>query len=412
MTIRVRPSVLFALLTALFIAGCQTTPPYVRTDQSVPPPVVVADASPERRALNEQVYDQAVHWIGRLFYRPDFGGVDWPALTAQRREAAIVQPDEASFYEALNAVIDHLDDHHTNASAPHRRQRTEALERGEAQAGYGMLMRREGEEWFVLTIQPDTPAARAGVQVGWRVESLDGRPVPASVPPVAGRAQAIVFIDDDGDRQIVEMTAEILPARPRFEAERLESGILRIRFDGFDPEPVEQVLRTLAELETAPAPGVVLDLRGNQGGSLYEMTRVMGALTAEPMIATVMTGRFIDRRIETIPASAPFVGPLAVLVDSGSVSAAEVLAAALQESGRAVIVGQRTPGVVVASRHLNLPDGGRLSIGMQELRTPAGVVLEKRGVTPDVEITPTLEQRRAGQDVALAAALERLGVSR
>ena len=407
MTLSIRLSPLLIGLTALILAGCQTAPPYVRTDQPVPPPVVVADASPERRALNEQVYEEATRWIGRLFYRPDFGGIDWNDLTARRREAVVSQGDEFAFYDALNGVIDELNDRHTNVRAPHRRQRSEALERGEAQAAYGMAVMWDAQGWFVRAVRPDSPAARAGVQVGWRVLSFDGRPVPAAAPPSLGRTEEVIFTDDDGARRILDLTAEILPAEPRHHSERREGDLLLIRFDGFDPEPVDAVLAALETLTDQPARGVILDLRGNSGGALHQASRVMGALVAEPSVITIMTGRFIDRRVAVDPAATPYTGPLAVLIDGGSFSAAEVLAAALQESGRAVIVGERTPGMVVASRHLNLPDGGRLSVGMQELRTPSGVVLAGRGVTPDVEVVPTLAQRRAGVDVILAAA-ERL----
>ena len=74
-------------------------------------------------------------------------------------------------------------------------------------------------------------------------------------------------------------------------------------------------------------------------------------------------------------------------------------------------MGERTTGIVVLSNTLNLPDGGRLSVGVHELRTPSGATLEGHGVTPDVEIIPTLAQRRAGEDVILAAAVARLAAN-
>lgn len=403
--LNIRLSPLLIGLAALVLTACQSTLPYVRTDQPAPTPVVVADRSPERRALNEQVYDEATRWIGRLFYRSDFGGVDWDALTAARREAVVAQPDEFAFYDSLNAVIEALDDRHTNARAPHRRVRTEALERGEAQATYGMTLRWAPDGWFVHVVRPDSPAGRAGVQVGWKAETFDGRSLEASLPPSEGRAEEIVFTDETGASHAFILTAEIMPALPQHRVERLDGDLLLLAFEGFDTAPVDAVMEAIAALRfEQPAQGVILDLRGNRGGSLYEMTRLMGMLVREPMIATIMTGRFVDQRIAVDPAEGAYGGPLVVLVDAASVSAAEVLAAAFQESGRAVVVGERTQGVVVASRHLNLSDGGRLSVGMQELRTPSGVVLEKRGVTPDIEIAPTLAQRRAGEDVVLAAA--------
>lgn len=78
---------------AVLLAGCQSFLPYAN-DARVPTPVVVADGSAERAALNSRVYDSAVNWVGQRFYKRDFGGVDWRAETAARREAAVAQPTE------------------------------------------------------------------------------------------------------------------------------------------------------------------------------------------------------------------------------------------------------------------------------------------------------------------------------
>ena len=97
-----------ALVAVLGLSACQTLP--YANDRTVPPVVEVADASPEREALNARTYDAAVRWVSRRFYKRDFGGVDWTGETASRRAEAVAQPDEASFYRALNATLDLLDD--------------------------------------------------------------------------------------------------------------------------------------------------------------------------------------------------------------------------------------------------------------------------------------------------------------
>lgn len=81
----------------------------------MPTPVEVVDASLERAALNAEVYDSAVRWVGLRFYRRDFGGMDWPAEAAARRDAAVNQPTESDFYEALNGTLALLGDSHTHA---------------------------------------------------------------------------------------------------------------------------------------------------------------------------------------------------------------------------------------------------------------------------------------------------------
>lgn len=405
---RIRLSPVLVGLAALALIGCQSTLPYVRSDEPAPPPVVVPDSSVERRALNEQVYDAATDWVGQLFYRADFNGVDWPAAAARRREEAVAQPDEFAFYDALNEVLEVLDDRHTNAMAPHRRQRNEAIERGDRHASYGMALRWTPDGWFVHSVRGDGSAAEAGVQIGWRLETLNGRPLEGAAPPADGRVDEAVFTDEHGARQVRLLTGGNLPAEPRRTMERLDGGVLYLAFEDFDGPTADWVLEQLARAAAGNPTGVIIDLRENDGGQINAMLRIMGGLIDRKQTAAVRTGRLIDLRYEAEPADTPWLGPLVILADGGSASASEVLAAALQESGRAVVMGERTTGIVVLSNTLNLPDGGRLSVGVHELRTPSRVTLEGRGVIPDVEIVPTLAQRRAGEDVILAAAVARL----
>ena len=408
---RIRLSPALVGLAVLVLAACQSALPYVRSGETAPAPVAVADGSPERRALNEQVYGAATDWVGQLFYRPDFNGVDWRVVAAQLREAAVAQPDEFAFYDSLNEVLEELDDRHTNAMAPHRRQRNKAIERGDHHASYGMALRWTPDGWFVHAVRGDGSAVEAGVQIGWRLETLNGRPLEGAAPPADGRVDEAVFTDEHGARQVRSLTGEILPAEPRRTVERLDGGGMYLAFEDFDGPTADWVLEQLATAAAENPSGVIVDLRENDGGQISAMLRIMGGLIERKQTAAVRTGRLIDLRYEAEPAEAPWLGPLIVLVDGGSASASEILTAALQESGRAVVMGERTTGIVVLSNTLNLPDGGRLSVGVHELRTPSGATLEGHGVTPDVEIIPTLAQRRAGEDVILAAAVARLAAN-
>lgn len=408
---RIRLSPILIGLTALVLAACQSALPYVRSGEPTPAPVVVADGSAERRALNEQVYDAATDWVEQLFYRADFNGVDWPVVAAQRRVEVVAQPDEFAFYDSFNEVLEVLDDRHTNAMAPHRRQRNEAIERGDHHASYGMALRWSPDGWFVHSVRGDGAAVEAGVQIGWRLETLNGRPLEAAAPPADGRADEAVFTDEHGARQVRSLTGEILPAEPRRTVERLDGGVIYVAFEDFDGPTADWVLEQLAMAAAENPSGVIIDLRENDGGQINAMLRIMGGLIERKQTAALRTGRLIDLRYEAEPAEAPWLGPLVILADGGSASASEILAAALQEAGRAVVMGEQTTGIVVLSNTLNLPDGGRLSVGVHELRTPSRVVLEGRGVIPDVEIVPTLAQRRADEDVILAAAVARLAAN-
>lgn len=98
-----------------------------------------------------------------------------------------------------------------------------------------------------------------------------------------------------------------------------------------------------------------------------------------------------------------------MLVDGATGSAAEIFAAVLQEHGRATIIGRKTAGAVLASWFHSLPDGGELQLSRMDYVTPKGRRLENDGVEPDVKVTRTLAELRAGRDEDLEAVLRVLG---
>ena len=104
----------------------------------------------------------------------------------------------------------------------------------------------------------------------------------------------------------------------------------------------------------------------------------------------------------------PLANPVAVLVDQGSRSAAEMTPAAIQEARRGVVVGEKTGGSVLIAQETNLPDGGRLTLSRADFVTAGGIRLEKRGVTPDIAAPRSVAQRRAGDDPTLEAAIAAL----
>jgi len=108
------------------------------------------------------------------------------------------------------------------------------------------------------------------------------------------------------------------------------------------------------------------------------------------------------------PLEQPASNAMAVLVNGQSRSAAELTPAALQEAGRAVVVGEHTAGAVLISQETELPDGGRLTLSRADFVTSRGVRLEKRGVAPDLAAPTSAADRMAGRDPALEAAIAAL----
>ncbi|MDQ3126799.1 MAG: S41 family peptidase [Pseudomonadota bacterium] len=390
---------------AVLLTGCQSFLPYAN-DARVPTPVVVADGSAERAALNSRVYDSAVNWVGQRFYKRDFGGIDWRAETAARRESAVAQPTERDFYRALNETLNLLGDRHTNAVTP-TRNRERALERLEPTPNLGFAMRRVDGQLIVTSIRPGGPADLARVQLGWRADRLNGEPV-SLTSSLRKDLDIQVVLFTDGQEVEHEVSIPVVPLPPYLgDAERRADGVLVLSFDRFAPATRRWFDDQMRAAAVDPPKGIVIDLRDNSGGFITDVGRALAHFFPDRQpYAWIDVGYLPRFPYRTRPPRDVWTGPVAVVIGDGSVSGAEAFAATFQETGRGPVFGLKSMGAVVASRDLLLPDGGELGIGVRSFRSGAGAVLEGVGVTPDHEVRFRADELRQGRDAMIEAAAE------
>ncbi|WP_122464681.1 S41 family peptidase [Brevundimonas lutea] len=393
----------FAMATVLALGACQSVP-YARLED-LPPAVQPQDGSAERHALNARVYDAATSYVGRLFYRRDFGGLDWPAEAAARRAQVVSAESEADFYLGLKALIDRLNDDHTNVHSPTSRARIVARRRGEQAAGHGFEVRPEGDARWVSRVTPDSPAALAGIEPGWQVISIDGGPPHLGPSARLGDATTFVFESRDGRRHTHSLVGAEVPSWPRRSYELRDDGVAVVRFDDFDPPTLEWADGLFADFAVTPPRGLVIDLRTN-GGGYFNITALMLAHLFDRSIEVAeWDGRLINRRWRADGSATPYRGPVAVLTGPASASGAEVFAAVVREEGRGKLIGETTRGAVIGTRTIDLPDGGALSVGMIDMITPDGDRIEGHGVAPDLAVPNDWDAVLRGDDLALDAAI-------
>jgi carboxyl-terminal processing protease len=276
--------------------------------------------------------------------------------------------------------------------------------------GVGLWL-REGSQGHVVvgSVQGGTPAAQAGIAVGDQIVSLDGTDVAGQrVADVAahlrganGSAVTLGIRGVTGTRTVTVRRSTLVT--DDVSVERLPGHASVIRVAEFSRGVGRQVRLALAGDKSALQGGVVLDLRGNPGGLLDEAVEVASAfLDGGPVVSYERRGS----GVQTLDAigTGDTVTPVAVLVDGGTASAAEVVAAALQDRNRAVVVGSRTFGKGSVQEPSTLSDGSALELTVGKYRTPAGRMIDGVGVTPDVNVDPA-----ATGDVAQARAVEVLG---
>ncbi|WP_292129501.1 S41 family peptidase [Brevundimonas sp.] len=361
--------------------------------------------------MNQRVFDRVWTEVRSQYYDPDLHGVDWNAARRTWRPIALNAPDDRILYRAIGDMLDLLDDDHAGASPPAVARRQDTLRQRRAAIGVSLRPDPSGETWVIEQVRPGSPAAEAGIAEGWRLITGEGAPWTPEQDIAEGQAVTLALVDDEGVPRPLTLTPRMMDPTPAFVADRSRPGVLVLTVDGFEAGLGRWMGEQLAGL--APETDVVIDLRGNPGGRLMEADAVLSCFLPRDRLWAARTGRS-GRRVElrTGGGCGDLAGPVgnevAVLVDANSRSAAELTPAALQEARRAVVVGAPTAGAVLISQETRLPDGGRLSLSRADFVTSGGVRLEKRGVTPDLAAPLTLEDRRAGRDPGLEAAVAAL----
>jgi carboxyl-terminal processing protease len=372
--------------------------------------------SAERARMNQQVFDRVWNEVRRDYYDPDLHGVDWRAARAAYRPQALAATDDRQLYDVLGRMLDLLDDDHAGALPPAGVARTDLYA---SRAVMGVTIAREradgGHVYRIERVRDGSPAQAAGVQLGWRLDAINGRSWGADVQIQDGSPVRLQLTDETGRPHVVDLTPRVMPPPPLFVADRTRPGVLVLRIAAFERGLGNWLGEQLAQ--TPAGTDVVLDLRGNPGGLLMEADAVLSCFLPRRREWATRTGRsgraVVLRTVGGCGAlETPVAHEVAVLVDRTSRSAAELTPAALQEAGRAVVLGERTAGAVLISQDTALPDGGRLTLSRADFVTRAGVRLEKRGVLPDIEVAATWADRREGRDPALDLALRSLAAER
>ncbi|MBD3835675.1 S41 family peptidase [Brevundimonas sp.] len=412
---RIRLARFVSVLTAsatLLLATAPTPAP------AAPTPDVVAETSApslERMRMNQRVFDRVWNEVRRGYYDPTLHGVDWRAARDRFRPQALAALDDRALYHVLNEMLDLLDDGHAGASPPAAVRRQDRQYQRRAVMGLTLMAGEQRDVWTVERVRPGSPAEAAGVQIGWTLNTLDGRAWGADVEVFDGRPVQLALTDETGARRDVTVTPRLMDGPQPFVADRSRPGVLVLTVEQFDEGLGRWVGSQLDGL--APDVDVILDLRANPGGRLWEAESVLTCFLPRGQAwatRTTRSGRAIVLRADGDCGDhdGPVANPVAVLVDRASRSAAELTPAALQEAGRGVVVGETTGGSVLIAQDTDLPDGGRLTLSRSDFVTRGGVRLERRGVTPDVPAPRTLAQRRSGDDPTLAAAIAALDQAR
>lgn len=370
---------------------------------------------------------------------PKLNGLDWQAIhdTTKPRIASAQSLDEVR--RILNAMLGKLSaSHYAIIPGDLYKPIGDAGSAPAGDASPGITPVLIGGKAVVGRVEPDSPAARAGVKPGMVLDSIGGdsvapllelsgklkdqesqrivqRSVSRKLNGPATEALQLDVLDENGVKKHLEVerrpegklvTFGNLPQqRVIFEARALASGAGYIRFNEF-LDPVSMMPQFEAAVKRfAKSPGIMLDLRGNPGGIGIMAMGIAGFfIDKSGMKLGEMKMRDATLKFVIFPRPETYAGKLAILVDAGSASTTEILAQGLQDLKRARIFGTRTAGAALPSDIVRLPDGDGFQYAQASYTSDKGKVLEGNGVTPDVEVRQTQDALLAGHDLVIEAA--------
>ncbi|MEU5301450.1 S41 family peptidase [Streptomyces noursei] len=330
--------------------------------------------------------------------------VDRPAVERAARAAAQAAGDGKSGAQAAADVVSRSGDRWSAVYTAGEFEDFQAQLDG-TYVGVGLWVREQGGGRITVSrVRPDEPAARSGIAVGDRLDAVDGRPargrpvtdvvarLRGDGPGGSGAPGTSVRLDLGRGARHWSVTLR----RTRLHTRNVTvdrpygaDGPTRIKITAFAKGTGAAVRRAVRAADRRG--GLLLDLRGNTGGLVTEAVATASVFLDGGLVATydvdgsqraLYAERAGDTRI-----------PLVVLVDGGTMSAAELLSGALQDRGRAVVVGSPTFGKGSVQMPSELPDGSVAELTVGHYRTPAGRAVDGAGITPDLLVEDHAEKR-------------------
>jgi carboxyl-terminal processing protease len=334
-------------------------------------------------------------------------------IAAQQYDGDI-PPADMVLYAAIEGALSTLDDDYTRFYPPAVAVRMREGLTGSFQ-GIGAFVRLS-EDGRVQIARPMAgfPAARAGVLAGDIIlavdgVSLEGLTLDEAVTLVRGpRDTAVTLtieregVDDPFDITIIRAVIEI----PLVEAQMLDDDVAYIRLSSFSRNARSQLETELAALLAQNPQALIFDLRDNPGGFLDQSVYVADLFLPEGVVLLERNRRGLDETFYSYDGDIGETIPLIVLINAGSASASEIVAGAIQDNGRGVIIGETSFGKGSVQQPFNLSDGSELRVTIARWYTPNDQTIDGRGIIPDVESGPSPLDFLGPDDVQLQRAIE------
>jgi carboxyl-terminal processing protease len=351
----------------------------------------------------KSIVDEAWQIVNREYVDNSFNNVDWQATRQQLLSKNYTSKEQA--YEAIRKALEPLSDPYTRFLDPEQFQALTSQTAGEL-SGVGIRMEVDDQTKILKVVEPieNSPAFKADIKAGDKILAIDGQPTQGMKIEEA----SAMIRGEVGTNVSLQLSREgkgvfdVTLTRAQIELPSVHSSVKQegqikvgyISLNEFSSHASEQMQRAILNLNEQNVDAYVLDLRGNPGGLLHASVEI-----ARMWIESGEIVHTVDRKGGTqefkANNSALTQLPMAVLVDGNSASASEILAGALKDSKRGVVVGSKTFGKAVVQSVHSLSDGSGLAVTISRYYPPSGIDINHKGIMPDVtlDLTSTQQQR-------------------
>jgi carboxyl-terminal processing protease len=343
----------------------------------------------------------------------------WEAWKIVHQEYVDQPVDDTKLMQgAISGMLQSLGDAHTTYMDPQTYKDATSLLAG-SYAGIGSLVDTTGQLLTITKPFPNSPAEKAGLQSGDQIVAVDGKDITSLLPElvrqqVLGPEGSTVKLTIQRPGESVPFDVQITRAVivvPSVTSKMLDNNIAYIQISTFGDTTASDLHKQLAALMAQKPKSLILDLRDNGGGYLDTGIAVASEFISSGVIVMEKAG---DGTITSHQATPDGLAtnkslPMIVLVNGFSASASEIVAGALQDTGRARLLGETTYGKGTVQNWVPLSDNqGAVRVTIARWLTPKGNTIDKQGLTPDIVVKMTADDIKAKLDPQLDAAVKQL----
>ncbi len=371
----------------------------------------------------QRLVSEAWRLIDRAYVDHTFNHQNW----WQVRQEALQKPlsDREAAYAAIQSMLGKLEDPFTRLLKPDQYRSLQTTTSGELK-GLGLQVSLDAASGVLEVISPidGSPAERAGIKARDRILRIDGIPTTQlSLDDAAARMRGNIGTSVTLTVQHPQMNpTEIVLERGHITLNPLTTEVRKtitgqriayLRLSQFNANAAMEVAHAIERYEQAGIDGYILDLRNNPGGLLQAGIEIGRFFLDQGTIVYTVNRQGVENSFDTTGLALTHA-PLVVLINQGTASASEILAGALQDLGRAKLVGERSFGKGLIQSLFELEDGAGLAITVARYETPAHRDIHKLGIQPDIQVEQTQlrrEQIGTSEDAQYQAALTQLSTA-